>query len=135
MRIEAMSKFLVCWNCGTSLENVSRPITRHVNCPNCYEFLHCCRMCQHYAPSRPAECDDDRADPPVIKESANFCEYFSPAFDTYESAQADRKKDAESELAALFDKEVEEDPSKDPAPSGQDDVRSKLDALFKDDTD
>lgn len=130
-----MSKSLLCWNCGTSLENVPRPIARHVNCPTCYEFLRCCRMCQHYAPSRPAECDDDRTDPPVIKESANFCEYFSPAFDRYEPVQADRKKGADSQLAALFDKEAEQDRPNDLTPSGQDDVRSKLDALFEDDTD
>lgn len=35
-------------------------------------------MCLHYEPNKSPYCDDDRTDPPSVKENANFCEYFKP---------------------------------------------------------
>lgn len=129
---------LECWNCGESLKDVPRPISRHANCPSCYEVLHCCRMCKWYAPGRPNDCDHDRADPPVEKESANFCDYFAPTTGTYAQREGERKQQAKSKFAALFDEDQDEDAPADDASvddaeqAEQDALRSKLDDLFKD---
>jgi len=88
-------------------------------------------MCRFYAPGRPQDCEHDRAEPPVEKEGANFCEYFAPALETFQSADGQRKDAAKSKFAALFGEEEangdHEDVDKDP-----DDPRSKLDDLFDD---
>lgn len=99
-----MAEDLVCWNCGASLANIPRPISRHANCEACFEVLHCCRMCRYYAPDKRPDCDHERADPPVIKESANFCDYFKPA-NRYSEKDAEKSDKAKSELDALFDGE------------------------------
>ena len=90
---------LHCWNCGASLEGVPLPISRHANCEQCFEVLHCCRMCRHYREDGHTSCDHDRADPPVIKESANFCDYFKPA-NRFDKAGAVRATSAKSDLLA-----------------------------------
>ena len=69
---------LQCWNCGAALTEVPLPISRHANCAACYAHLHCCRLCVNYDPRRPAQCTEDRAEPPGNKEAANFCEWFEP---------------------------------------------------------
>lgn len=127
---------LVCWNCGESLDKVPRPITRHMYCPDCHEVLHCCRMCKWYAPGRPSDCDHDRADPPVEKESANFCEYFVPRPRAYKPADGERQDVAKSKLSSLFDDEPgDTDLGPDDEqlfPQEKDDVQSRLDDLFDD---
>ena len=70
---------VVCWNCGRDLADIPRPISRHNNCPACFSDLHCCRMCKHFLPERVGVCAEDRADPPVEKENANFCDFFRPS--------------------------------------------------------
>lgn len=121
---------LVCWNCGASLDGIPLPISRHANCESCFEVLHCCRMCRHYRPDARPDCDHERADPPVEKESANFCEYFKPA-NRFSAESATRAGTAKSDLDALFGEdsagsdidEVETDP---------DDPLNKLNDLFDD---
>lgn len=125
---------LVCWNCGAALDDVPRPISRHANCPKCFEVLHCCRLCRWYAPGRPADCDHDRADPPVEKESANFCEYFAPLTGAFAEEEGRKKAGAKSKLDSLFGEDSGEDGGENAEEDGEsgDDVRSKLDDLFKD---
>jgi hypothetical protein len=124
---------LVCWNCGTDLDDVPRPISRHANCPRCYEVLHCCRMCRHHVASIPGECDHDEADPPVHKESANFCSYFKPRFRAFEEKEARRKDGAKSRADALFGEDAERDhPGPADPSSDEDEIRSRLDDLFDD---
>ena len=127
-----MTQELVCWNCGASLADVPRPISRHANCPKCYEVLHCCRMCRWYAPGRPGDCDHDRADPPVEKENANFCEYFAPMVDAYASAEGRRKQDAQSRFDSLFGDGEAGSRADEDSPGADDDLQSRLDDLFKD---
>lgn len=93
---------LQCWNCGASLSGLPRPITRHMNCPACFEDLHCCRLCRHYAPNAAASCDEERAEPPVRKETANFCEFFRPRTDAFELRSRSRSADARASLESLF---------------------------------
>lgn len=103
-----MAKSLNCWNCGHGLDAIPRPISRHANCPKCYAELHCCRLCAHFAPQRPGQCDDERTDPPVKKDTANFCDYFRPT--SVASAGAlDKDATARSKLDALFGKQASAD--------------------------
>ena len=127
---------LVCWNCGTDLKGVPRPISRHVYCPECYEVLHCCRMCRHYAPSIQGECDHDEADPPVQKESPNFCSYFKPRFDAFEDKEGRRKQAARLKANSLFGDDepgAKTDASDEMSRDDQNEIRARLDVLFSDD--
>jgi hypothetical protein len=119
---------LQCWNCGESLDELPRPITRHMNCPACSEDLHCCRLCRHYAPSAAhyGACDEERAEPPVYKESANFCDYFRPATAAFREQHAAKRDAAQANLDALFGEG--EDAR---APSEADEARRRLDDLFR----
>ena len=126
---------VVCWNCGCSLKDIPRPISRHANCPECFEDLHCCRLCVHFAPRLTGQCDDDRADPPVQKENANFCDFFRPLSGAYEDVRGSRRDAARQQLDALFGGDVEETPADtdDVAieTSSEDKARAALEALFK----
>ena len=93
---------LVCWNCGTSLDDVPRPISRHATCSACFNELHCCRMCKHFDPQRNMQCFEDRADPPLQKENANFCDFFAPASGAFQARTQSKASSARSELDALF---------------------------------
>ena len=128
---------VVCWNCGCSLEDIPRPISRHANCPECFEDLHCCRLCVHFTPDLTGQCDDDRTDPPVHKETANFCDFFRPLSGAYEDARGSRRDAARSRLDALFGGDAPET-SADSAPAGtskEDRARAELEALFRTDGD
>ena len=130
-----MAAELVCWNCGGSLADIPRPISRHANCSTCFEVLHCCRMCRHYEPDKRPYCSHDRAEPPVVKENANFCDYFRPA-NRFVAADAERSDKARSDLDALFGEYGNEVAGADPVPVSDidsDDPRNKLNDLFGDD--
>ena len=126
-----MARELVCWNCGKSIADIPLPISRHANCAHCYEVLRCCRQCRHFNAAVQGQCEHERADPPVVKESANFCDYFKPSPNRF-SRDSSRKHDgAKSEFAALFGGEVDEgngDGSDEAKVSS--DLKSKLDDLF-----
>jgi hypothetical protein len=126
-----MSERLVCWNCGGSLDDTPRPISRHVNCPACFEVLHCCRMCRHYEQDKRPYCDHDRADPPVEKANANFCDYFKPTnrFDVSSNSKSDN---ARSELDSLFDNSSPNSSEVDPDQKDEEDPLNKLNDLFND---
>ncbi len=128
---------VVCWNCGCSLRDIPRPISRHANCPECFEDLHCCRLCFHFAPNLTGQCDDDRADPPIQKENANFCEFFRPLSGAYDDARGSRRDAARQRLDGLFGGAARDTPD-DSAPAGtssEDRARAELEALFKNDRD
>lgn len=99
-------KTLKCWNCGASLAGMPLPISRHANCEKCFEVLHCCRMCRHYREEAHGACDHDRADPPVVKESANFCDYFKPA-NKFDAGDRRKATSAKLDLEALFGNEAD----------------------------
>jgi hypothetical protein len=127
---------LVCWSCGASLEEVPRPITRHSNCLKCHQQLHCCRMCRSYNERYDNKCGDERADPPVEKETANFCDFFRPRAKAYEVAEADGASDARAKLDALFSGGAENETAE-PAEEGEekprtkeDEARAELERLF-----
>ena len=140
-----MAEELQCWNCAASLAEVPRPISRHMNCPKCFEDLHCCRMCRHYIDNATNPCDDERADPPVHKEGANFCDFFRPSNASYRSGaneRRERRERAKTRLDALFgspddagaggqgDASPAEGKPSDPAPETSK-ARRELDDLFR----
>lgn len=129
---------LQCWNCGENLDDVPRPISRQANCPTCFNELHCCRLCRHFDAAKNMECFEDRADPPLQKENANFCEFFSPRTGAFEHKTAVKSSTARANLDGLFGAEQEspaqegEQPSDDaPEPKSKEDLaKKKLDDLF-----
>lgn len=128
---------LFCWQCGTDISDTPRPISRHATCPNCHNELHCCRACRHYDPTQTMRCAEDRADPPLQKENANFCEFFNPQSNPYVETSTARSDSSRQQLNALFgdagdsggdaDNDSEVNPPSDPSSS----AKQALDDLFK----
>ena len=125
---------LTCWNCGENLDDLPRPITRHNNCPKCYEALHCCMLCKHYRTNDATPCEHDRAEPPVNKENANFCEFFGLRFGAYDGRVLHQDA-ARTKLEALFNEDmigsVSTETSDTPV-TKETRAKAKLDALFGD---
>ena len=93
---------LACWNCGCDLSELTTPIGRHDQCPKCFEAVHNCRSCRHYAPSSASACAEDQAEPPSNKETANFCEWFKPTSDGGGGDSTSKNDEAKARLDALF---------------------------------
>lgn len=136
---------LVCWNCGENLDDIPRPISRHSSCPKCFNELHCCRLCRHYDPKATVTCHEDRAEAPLQKENANFCEFFTPQFGAFEDKTASKSDAARNQLGELFGSPDAEEPTEpdtselqgqtekqDPQrPEGKEELaKKKLDDLF-----
>lgn len=127
---------LRCWSCKASLEALPQPLSRHDECPACFEVLHCCRLCKHFDRNAVDGCREDRAEPPMRKEEANFCDYFEPTATPHGTNQSRSDlRGAASKLDALFGQDAEQaaaepeaDGTSDDTP--EDDPRAKLDALF-----
>ena len=132
---------LRCWNCGHGLDDVPLPISRHATCAQCFNELHCCRLCRHYQPDATSgQCAEDRADPPVIKDTANFCDWFRPSSNAFSERSHSKGSAAKAQLDALFGGEVGDEATdlQDSAPPNQtqaEDARAKLDALFGENSD
>jgi hypothetical protein len=116
---------LNCWNCGASLEEIPRPISRHANCLACHAELHACKLCRHFAPKRATQCMEERAEPPTRKDIANFCEWFEPTA-VRDEAASDRNASAKAKLDALFGGSSKADDDAEPTPASP--VLSKADA-------
>ena len=133
-----MSDDLVCRNCGESIADIPLPISRHASCSACFEMQHNCRMCYYFHPGAIGDCDEERADPPVIKESANFCEYYKPVPGRFESDTLSKQSSALLSLDSLFGDDVEVESESEPkvdndtGESGNKGPLSRLDDLFDD---
>lgn len=97
-----MSESLSCWNCGSDLADLPLPLSRHDHCEACGEPVHCCRMCRHYDRHAAEQCREDRADVPANKETANFCEFFSPNPGRGRAEPDSAAARAKAQLDALF---------------------------------
>lgn len=133
-----------CWNCGTSIDDVPRPISRQATCSKCFHELHCCRMCRHHDESASAgRCREERADPPPEKDVANFCDWFQPGKNAFQEGRTTAGENARSRLDALFGdsqgpaEEPDEAPPKpeDGPRSAEEKARAELDRLFSRDAD
>ena len=84
------------------------------------------------------QCFEDRADPPLQKENANFCDFFAPAVGAYETRTTSKSDAARSELDSLFGKteddsddiEIAGSETEEKAFSKEEEARKKLDDLF-----
>ena len=91
------------------------------------------------------QCFEDRADPPLQKENANFCDFFSPSPNAFIPGSTDRSSSAQDALNDLFATETPEltsseldtsaeeqadEPDSKPL-SAEEQARQKLDDLFK----
>ncbi len=70
---------LRCQNCAALIGlEPGRPVTRSSRCPECGADLHCCVHCRFYDPTVANDCLEPQAEWVAIKDSANFCDFFSP---------------------------------------------------------
>jgi hypothetical protein len=90
-------------------------------------------MCHYFNPGAVDDCDEERADPPVIKESANFCEYYKPIPGRFKGETLTKQIKAVSDLNSLFGEDAEGEPSESDTHVGSDKnegARLRLDDLF-----
>ena len=80
------------------------PLSRLSECLGCHAELHVCRMCEFYDPRKAESCTEERADPPLDKQRANFCEYFRPRVGAYKLEDNGAAGKAVDELEKLFGK-------------------------------
>lgn len=126
-----MTEPLACYRCGASLVALSLPLSRLDLCPSCNAELHCCRMCTHYAPRLTRGCDEDDAPEVRDRETANFCDYFTPNPRAYAPAAEEAEAAARARLASLFgDEDAAPPPEPENSPE-QERARREAEALFK----
>lgn len=97
-----MDHNVACYRCGTSLADLTLPLSRQDECPDCSNYLHVCKMCRHFDASVPRQCREDGAEEVIEKERLNFCDWFiasETAFDPQRKQAADR---AHVKLDSLF---------------------------------
>ncbi|HET7922277.1 MAG TPA: hypothetical protein VFM15_05930 [Gammaproteobacteria bacterium] len=95
---------LQCWKCGAPLEGVPMPLSRLSECLACHAELHVCRQCTLYDPRKAESCDEPRADPPLDKTRANFCEFFVPNAGAWQPRDDTAADQARAALENLFSK-------------------------------
>jgi hypothetical protein len=93
---------VVCWRCGTGLEQLSLPLSRLDECPECVVHLHVCRMCQYFDPAITKSCSEDDAEEVRDKQAANFCDYFKIAYGVFDKAILTADQSARQQASALF---------------------------------
>ncbi|HEY5759444.1 MAG TPA: hypothetical protein VIU34_26665 [Steroidobacter sp.] len=118
---------LVCWKCGTSLEDLTLPLRRLEECRQCHAELHVCKLCEWYSLAVAKHCRETVAEEVKDKERANFCDYFKPRDDAYSTKSTDAASKAQSELDSLFGSKKADAPAE---PSAADKARAELEALF-----
>ncbi len=99
-----MAHDLHCYRCGASLADLTLPLARLDECPQCGVHLHVCRMCERHAPRKPKGCSEEDAIEVRDKKGANFCDYFKPSAHAYDSAEQEAAQAARSQLDSLFKK-------------------------------
>jgi len=99
---DANEATLRCYRCGAALAALTLPLSRRDLCPGCSVELHVCRMCTHYAPGKPDDCNEEDAEAVSNKTGANFCEFFAPDPDAFDGREQRAATDAQNQLAALF---------------------------------
>jgi hypothetical protein len=66
-----------CAFCGGEIDIEAR-VNRNDTCLHCGRDLRCCKQCKFYDPHAYNECREVSAERIVVKERANFCDYFVP---------------------------------------------------------
>ena len=123
-----MAHDLVCWKCGASLAELTLPLRRLEECLQCHAELHVCRMCEWYSIAVAKHCREPVAEEVKDKERANFCDYFKPRSNAYQSPNTEASK-ARSDLDALFGKQPASPAAAQPDAAAA--ARAQLDELFR----
>jgi hypothetical protein len=110
-----------CHACGAEVR-IEGPVGRRATCPGCDADLHVCLNCRHHDESAAHACREPHAEHVVDKEAANACDLFQLG-DGASRRRAATPRAARDALAALFGEA--------PAPSGADDPRDAIEALFR----
>lgn len=97
-----MAAALVCWKCGGSLASLPLPLSRMAECPACKAELHVCRLCQFYDPRTTRQCSEIRAEEVIVKDRANYCDWFKPRPNAYDARARAKAGSAKAKLDALF---------------------------------
>ena len=116
----------VCWKCGESLHEVPQPLSRYAECLSCRSELHVCRMCEFYDVSVAQSCREPMAEEVKDKTRANFCEFFQPNPDAFQTGAPTGTSPDTAALEALFDGTAQPGAGDD----SEDDKRRALDDLF-----
>ena len=98
-----MTHHVACYRCGTSLAQLSLPLSRQDECPGCSNYLHVCRMCSHFDPGVPRQCREDGAEEVIEKERLNFCDWFIASDTAFDPQRKAEENQAQAALDALFD--------------------------------
>ncbi len=120
-----MTEALSCWRCGAPLADLSLPLSRLDECPDCGNDLHVCRMCRWFDPNVAKSCREDDAEEVKEKERANFCDYFEPRAGAYDVAAGATEQRARGQLDALFGDTAEQADA-----AGEADSRQEAESLF-----
>ncbi len=120
---------LTCYRCGAALTKLTLPFSRLDQCPACGVEMHVCRMCSSFSPTAPDACTEDDAEPVTNKTGANFCAWFTPAADTFDSAARQTEVRARDSLDALFGDAAEPEEGQSSG-TDPDDPLAKANALF-----
>jgi hypothetical protein len=86
------------------LAQLSLPLLRRDECPQCRAELHVCRMCVDYDTRVAKHCREPTAEEVSDKTHANFCGHFKPRSAAYVPANTAEVDKAKSELEKLFGK-------------------------------
>lgn len=96
-------------------------------------------MCKSFDTRYTNKCNDERADPPIYKDTANFCEFFKPLPNAFDPGQDQASRRAREELKAMFGEggdsenglEDAADDSDNAPMSEEEKARRELEKLFK----
>ena len=110
-----------CWKCHVVLDIPEDKVHFRTTCDACSTWLHCCRNCKNYKPGMPNDCLIPDTDQIRNRETANFCDEFSPLKEGKPSPPSDAS-DVETKLFG--------DASTPPLIKGKD----AFDHLFKDES-
>lgn len=102
-----------CHKCGTPWVSEKKQPAVKDYCENCTAYLHCCKNCRFYDPSRHNECQIGTTEWVGDREGANFCDEFE--FKDSEAQSKDTAKSAKAKdaLDNLFGGEHEAAPGLD----------------------
>ena len=98
-----MAHKVCCYRCGAALAQLSLPLSRQDQCPDCGMYLHVCKMCLHFDPRVPKQCREDDAEEIHEKERLNFCEWFLASESAFDPGRKAEEDAARAALDALFD--------------------------------
>ena len=93
-----------CWKCGAALAALPLPFGRIERCRGCGADLHACKLCRHYSPRLPAQCDEPTIEEVRDKERANFCDHYTPVAGAWKGGTSAAADAARAQLDKLFGK-------------------------------